>query len=233
MHNVRFPGESGDYRQARDELLKAELDLRRQVAAVAEQRRALPMGGEVPVDYEFEEWDEAVGAPRTVRLSELFEAGKDSLFLYSFMFRPGEHGPLDVPCPLCTSVISGVESSMADITNQINFAVVAKVPIERFRSHALARGWRNLRLLSSANTTYNRDYHAETPDEEQYAMATVFGRRDGKIHHHWSSELWFVPPEPDQNPRHVDFMWPLWAVLDRTPQGRKPDWWPELQYRRR
>ena len=61
-------------------------------------------------------------------------------------------------------------------------------------------------------------------------MATVFSRRDGKIHHRWSSEVWFAPPEPGQNPRHVDFMWPLWGVLDRTPEGRGTDWWPELEY---
>jgi predicted dithiol-disulfide oxidoreductase (DUF899 family) len=46
----------------------------------------------------------------------------------------------------------------------------------------------------------------------------------------WSSELWFVPPEPGQNPRHVDFMWPLWSVLDRTPGGRGESWMPRLSY---
>ena len=35
-------------------------------------------------------------------------------------------------------------------------------------------------------------------------------------------------PEPGQNPRHVDLMWPLWAVLDRTQEGRGTDWWPSL-----
>jgi predicted dithiol-disulfide oxidoreductase (DUF899 family) len=38
------------YRRARDELLRAERDLRRQVEDVAAQRRALPLGGEVPED---------------------------------------------------------------------------------------------------------------------------------------------------------------------------------------
>lgn len=33
-----------------------------------------------------------------------------------------------------------------------------------------------------------------------------------------------------QGSRHVDFMWPLWAVLDRTPAGRDLDWGPELEY---
>ena len=67
LHEVRFPGESDQYRQARDELLKAEIDLRRQVATVAAQRRKLPLGGPVPRDYTFEEWDPGTNAARPVR----------------------------------------------------------------------------------------------------------------------------------------------------------------------
>ena len=59
LHTVRFPGESEQYRQARDELLAAEVDLRRQLEAIAAQRRSLPLGGEIRSDYEFEEWDSA------------------------------------------------------------------------------------------------------------------------------------------------------------------------------
>ena len=231
MTATRFPGETDDYRQACDDLLQAEIELRRHIEAVAAQRRRLPLGGEVPTDYEFDGWDAAANAARPVRLSELFEDGKDTLFLYSFMFIPGEKGlPLEGPCPACTSIIDAIDGAVPHITQQINFAVVAKAPIERFRAHAQSRGWRHARLLSSANNTYNRDYQAEGPDE-QYAMATVFTRRDGRIHHVWSSELWFVPSEPGQNPRHVDFMWPMWSVLDRTPEGRGTDWIPELEYR--
>ncbi|MGZ6643676.1 MAG: DUF899 family protein [Solirubrobacteraceae bacterium] len=230
MHDMRFPGESDAYRRARDELLQAEIDLRRQIEAVAAQRRALPPGGEVTTDYVFDEWHAPTGTVREVRFSELFEAGKDGLFVYSFMFQPGAHGPLDVPCPLCTSVIDSVEGAIRHITQRINFAVVTKTPIERFSAHARARGWRHPRLLSSARTTYNRDYNAETPEEEQFAMATTFERRDGRIFHVWSSELWGVEPEPGQNPRHVDFVWPLWSVLDRTAEGRGADWWPALDY---
>jgi len=49
-----FPGESDEYRGARDELLKAEVDLRASAAAVASQRSRLPLGGMVPEDYAFE-----------------------------------------------------------------------------------------------------------------------------------------------------------------------------------
>jgi predicted dithiol-disulfide oxidoreductase (DUF899 family) len=231
LHDVRFPGESDQYRQARDELLKAEIDLRRQIEAVAARRRRLPLGGLVPHDYTFEEWDASTNAARPVRLSELFEEGKDTLFLYSHMFIPGEAGlPLEEGCPSCTSIIGAIDGEVPDITQRINFAVVAKAPIERFRAHAQSRGWRHARLLSSAHNAYNRDYQAEAPDGAQTPIATVFARREGKIHHFWSSELLLVPMEPGQDMRHVDFMWPLWSVLDRTPEGRGADWRPALDY---
>jgi predicted dithiol-disulfide oxidoreductase (DUF899 family) len=230
LHDVRFPGESDQYRKARQELLKAEIALRRQIEAVAAQRRRLSLGGEVPRDYTFEEWDAGANAARPVRLSDLFEDGKDTLFLYSFMFIPGKKGLLlEEGCPSCTSIIDAIDGAAKHIAQQINFAVVAKAPIERFRAHAQSRGWRHSRLLSSANNTYNHDYHGEGPDG-QSPIATVFVRRDGKIHHFWSSELMLAPSDPGEDPRHVDFMWPLWSVLDTTAEGRGTEWRPELAY---
>jgi len=231
MHDWRVPGESDQYRQARNELLDAEVGLRRQIEAVAAQRRKLPLGGQVETDYVFEEWDDRANAARPVRFSELFEDGKDTLFVYSHMFIPGTKGlPLEEGCPSCTSIIDGMDGTAPHLSQRISFVVVAKVPIEQFRAHAEARGWRHVRLLSSANNTYNRDYRAETPSGEQLPMATVFARRDGQIHHTWSSELFLVPNDPGLDMRHVDFMWPLWTVLDRTPDGRGQDWGAELDY---
>lgn len=46
INGVRFPNESPEYRQARDALLAEEIDLRRHIESVAEQRRALPPGGQ-------------------------------------------------------------------------------------------------------------------------------------------------------------------------------------------
>jgi hypothetical protein len=28
---------------------------------------------------------------------------------------------------------------------------------------------------------------------------------------------------------HIDLMWPLWSVLDLTPEGRGTDWRPTLE----
>jgi predicted dithiol-disulfide oxidoreductase (DUF899 family) len=231
LHSVRFPGESDAYRRARNDLLESEIGLRRQIEAVAAQRRSLPLGGAVATDYPFEESSGEGDGTRTVRLSELFEDGKDTLFLYSFMFNPGASGlPLEAACPHCTSIIDAVDGEAPHICQRVNLAVSAKAPIQRVREHARSRGWRNVRLLSSANTTYNHDYHTESSDAKQDPIATVFVRRDGRIHHFWSSELAFAPTDPGQHPRHVDFIWPLWHVLDHTPEGRGSDWGPRLEY---
>src|ERR1700756_1974437 len=82
-HDMRFPGESEEYRRERNRLLEAEVELRRAQERVAAQRRALPPGGAVPEDYVFESASREGGE---VRLSELFEPSTDTLVLYSFMF---------------------------------------------------------------------------------------------------------------------------------------------------
>jgi predicted dithiol-disulfide oxidoreductase (DUF899 family) len=224
LHETRFPAESDEYRRERDSLLAAEIELRRATEAVAAQRRRLPLGGEVPHDYVFE------SQGGSVRLSELFAPGKDSLLLYSFMFLPDGDNPLGRACPSCTSIIDAVDGSAPHVAQRINLAVAAKVPIKQFAAHARDRGWRNVRLLSAAETTYNGDYHAETDDGSQLPIASVFVRRDGKIHHSWSSELFFGPRDPGEHPRHVDFMWPVWSIFDLTPDGRSADWEPQLSY---
>src|SRR6195256_1589065 len=92
--SLTYPGESAEYRAARDRLLEQEVELRRATEAVAAARRALPPGGAVSEDYVFR-GKGADGAASDVRLSELFAPGKDSLVIYSFMFPrdPGDERP--------------------------------------------------------------------------------------------------------------------------------------------
>lgn len=226
---VRFPGESASYRAARDELLAAERDLRKQVEQVAQLRRKLPLGGELPEDYAFEEGAANLAdttAVVSVKLSDLFRKGIDTLALYNFMYGP----EMKQACPMCTSFLDSLNGTAPHAGQRLNLAVVAKSPIGRIREFARGRGWHNLRLLSSARNTYNRDYHGETADGGQLPIFNVFVRRDGKIYHSYSTELVFAPPEPGQNERHIDMMWPLWNLLDLTPEGRGADWYPRLSY---
>ena len=240
---ITFPGESMEYRAARDRLLQQEIELRRTMEAVAAARRRLPPGGLVPEDYVFQ-GARADGTSGDMRLSELFAPGPDSLAIYSFMFPrdPGDHSPgpaggrtallplHEGPCPSCVALLDQLDGAAEHAGQHINLVVVAKAPLPRIRTFAEERGWRRLTLLSSAANSYNRDYHAETPEGAQRPMLTVF-HRDGKaIRHFWSSELFYAPRDPEQDPRHVGTLEPLWNLFDLTPEGRPLDWTEQLSY---
>jgi predicted dithiol-disulfide oxidoreductase (DUF899 family) len=217
-----FPNESPEYRAARDRLLEAEVELKRHTEAVAAMRRELPPGGVVPQDYVFGHDD------GEVRLSELFGPEHDTLVIYSFMYGP----EAERPCPSCTSILDSLDGAAPHLAQRVALAVVAKSPSPRIRAFALERGWRHLRLLSSAKNDYNRDYQAETSDGSQMPILNVFTRRDGEVRHFWATELLYAPLDAGQEPRHVDFIWPIWNVLDATPEGRGTDWSPRLEYER-
>jgi predicted dithiol-disulfide oxidoreductase (DUF899 family) len=40
------------------------------------------------------------------------------------------------------------------------------------------------------------------------------------VRHFWATELLYAPWDADQQPRHLDSIWPLWHVLEMTPDGR-------------
>ena len=227
-HKIRFPGETQAYRAARDKLLDAELELRRATERVAAQRRTLPLGGEVPEDYVFHEVAGAYGKgkKRDVQMSDLFEKGRDTLVLYNFMYGPR----MKRPCPFCTSIIDSLDGAARHVTQRVNLAVVAKSPIERIREFAKERGWRHVRLLSSEGSTYNHDYQGENGDGDQMPAMNVFVRKNGKVFHSWNTELMFAPSDPGQDMRHVDIIWPVWNLLDLTPEGRGEKWGPKLSY---
>lgn len=240
---ITLPGESVEYRAARDRLLEQELELRRVMEEVAVARRELPPGGPVKLDYVFQGAG-PTGAPTDVPLSGLFEPGKDSLLIYSMMFprdpddqtpgpRDGETARLPLvegPCPSCAAFLDQLDGAAEHAGQHVNVAVVAKTELPRLLAFGRERGWRRLRLLSSAGNTYNADYFAQTPGGVQRPMLTVFRRdRDG-IRHFWSSELLYAPSEPGQEPRHVGTLEPLWNLFDLTPEGRPDDWVEQFSY---
>jgi predicted dithiol-disulfide oxidoreductase (DUF899 family) len=241
-----FPGESPEYRAARDRLLAQEINLRRTMEAVAVARRALPPGGLVPKDYVFDGLD-SNGAPAKVKLSELFASGKDALVIYNFMFprhpkddRPGPREGATAklkreegPCPSCVAFLDQLEGAAMHVQQHVNFVVIAKAPLERLITFAKERGWRNLRFFSAAGNTFKRDYHAETPEGFQMPMMTVFHRHGDEIRHFWSSEMLYAPTDSGQDPRHSGTLEPLWNMLDLTPEGRPSDWQEQLDYRER
>ena len=217
-----FPGESPGYREARDQLLRQETELRALTESVAQARRALPHGGILAEDYVFDTAD----GPR--RFGELF-GEHDSLVVYSMMFPASceERGP----CPSCTSFLDAFDGAARHVTQRVAVAVAARAPITDLLAHGTRRGWRHLQLVSSAGHDYNRAYRAETDDgTQQLPMLNVF-RRDGTtIRHFWGSELMYADAEPGQDPRHCDTIDPQWNLFDFCPDGRGTDWYPALSY---
>lgn len=235
--SVRFPGESSDYREARERLLESEARLKQLTEQVSAQRRALPVGGAVVEDYVFESG--ADGSP--VRFSELFESDRNTLVIYNMMFprwaddpRAGAPGgttallPLvEQPCPSCTSVVDGLEGAAFHLAERINLVVVAKADADRLGTYARERRWRTIRAVSSKNNTFNRDYHAETADGVQIPLLHVFTQDDDGIHHRWTSEQVFARGDSSA----MDAIWPIFGALDLTPDGRGDlAAYPSLQY---
>ncbi|MBX4906675.1 MULTISPECIES: DUF899 family protein [Rhizobium] len=218
-NGVRFPNESEQYRIARDALLAEEIELRRHIERVARQRRALPPGGEVKKDYRFE------GAGGPISFSELF-AGKDTLIVYSYMFGPER----ERPCPMCTSLLSAWDGEVPDIQQRAALAVVARSPIGKLLAFKKERGWHHLPLYSDTTGDYSRDYHAIGKGGGDDPAYNVFTRRDGTIRHFWSQEMGDVTSDPGEDPRGAPDLMPLWTLIDTTPEGRAPDWYPKLSY---
>ena len=222
IHEKNFPGESDEYREARDNLLEAEMALRKQVEAVAEMRRGLPAGGAISEDYEFVE----CGSNASVKLSEFFSEGKNSLIVYSLMYGPDAENA----CPMCTCLLDGLNGISPHVADRANFVVIAKSPAKKIQSWAEGMGWGNLKILSSETNSYNSDYFAEDEKGNQWPCINVFSKIGATVHHSWAAELFFALDEENQHARHADAIWPIWNMFDLTPEGRPQDWFPQISY---
>ncbi len=200
-----------------------EIELRRHIERVAEQRRRLPRGGEVNKQYEFE------GENGRASFADLF-GDKNTLVVYSYMFGPQR----ERPCPMCTSLLSAWDGEVPDIQQRVALAVVARSPIERLKAFKRERGWHYLPLFSDISGEFSRDYHALTKDGGDDAAFNVFTRRQESngqaIRHFWGGEMNGASADPGQDPRGAPDLMPIWTILDVTPEGRGTDWYPKLSY---
>jgi predicted dithiol-disulfide oxidoreductase (DUF899 family) len=227
-----FPNETAAYREARDRLLAAEIELKDARERVAEMRRALPAGPAVSTRYVFQEGPRDLGrdAPVSeVTLDGLFAGAHDNLILINYMYGPHD----EAPCPMCTMWADGYDAVAPHLEQRAGFALVAAVELERLRAIARERGWRNIRLLSSHGTSFNRDYRSENDEGNPTPGVTVFRREpDGTLRLHYYTEMMVAgrtPPIPGQNERGIDLFTPVWNLLDLLPEGRG-DWYPSLSY---
>ena len=215
-----YPNDSAEHLQAATALLAEEIELRRHIERVAAQRRALPLGGEPPA-YDFVDEN-----GRTVGLADLF--GKhDTLVTYFWMFGPQR----ERPCPMCTSFLGSLDTPSHDITQRVALAVLGRSPVARQLAFARERGWRHLRFFQVGDD-FARDYRGLAQNGDEWGALDVWVKRDGKVFHFYGGQLGGGTEDPGQDPRGAPDPTPLWNMLDLTPEGRGPDWYPKLDYPR-
>ena len=215
-----FPGESPDYAKAREALLAEEIEVRRHVTRVAEQRQALPPGPVIERDYRFRD-----GNGEEVGLADLF-GDHDTLVTYFWMYGPQR----ERPCPMCTNFLGGVNGNARDIQQRASMKILGRSSVERQRAFAVDRGWRDLDFVQTVGDDYADDLGL-LDDEGNESPALVVFQKDGDaVRLFYSAEMPFEAADPGQDPRTAPDISPLWNVLDLTPEGRGTDWYPKVEY---
>ena len=126
-----FPGASPDYLEARRALLEAEIEFRRHMTRLTEQRRALPPGPVIARDYRFKD-EQGFDAG----LHDLF-GDKDTLVTYFWMYGPQR----ERPCPMCTNWLGAVNGNAADIKQRVALKILGRSSVSRQYAFAQERGW--------------------------------------------------------------------------------------------
>lgn len=215
-----FPGESAAYREARRALLAEEIEFRRHMTRVTEQRRALPDGPVIDKDYRFKDADGA-----EVGLADLF-GDKAALVSYFWMYGPQR----ERPCPMCTNWLGAVAGNAADIGQRVALKIFGRSTVERQLAFAEERGWRGLEFVQTVGDDYARDLGLLNEDGSENPALVVFKRDGDQVRLFWASEMTLEMADPGQDPRDAPDVAALWSILDLTPGGRGTDWYPKLSY---
>jgi predicted dithiol-disulfide oxidoreductase (DUF899 family) len=211
----------------REELLKREKAHTRMGDELARQRRELPW---VRVDkpYRFDTDDGAAS------LAELFD-GRSQLLVYHFMFGPS----YQAGDPVNSSIADTLDAQLPHLqARDVTPLLVSQAPLEKLQAYKRRMGWR-LGWVSSADTDFNVDYGASTPQGDQVIVPpqdglppivaqnaaaagtdiggyltqapalSVFVLRDGVVYQSYGTS-W----------RGVEVLMGYYPVLDRMPKGR-------------
>src|SRR6478752_1685395 len=215
-----FPGSSAEYDAARQALLAEEIEFRRHVTRMVEQRQALPPGPVIEKDYRFKD-------------EQGFEAGlidlfgdKDTLVTYFWMYGPQR----ERPCPMCTNLLGALNGNAADIKQRVALKVLGRSPVGRQYAFAQERGWRDLNFVQTVGDDYAKDIGVLRPDGSEYPALIVYRRDGDQVRLFWAGEMTGEMADPGQDPRGAPDIASLWSILDLTPGGRGTDWYPKLQY---
>jgi len=215
-----FPGESAEYRKAREALVAEEIEFRRHMTRLTEQRRALPLGPAIEKNYRFKD---ANGSE--LGFLDLF-GRHNALVTYFWMFGPQR----ERPCPMCTNWLGAVNGNAAVIKQRVALKVLGRSPVSRQIAFAQERGWRDLDFVQTIGDNYAKDIGVLKSDGSEWAAITVFKRDGDEVRLFWAAEMTSEMADPGEDPRLAPDIASLWSILDLTPDGRGKDWYPKLSY---
>ncbi|WP_027527385.1 DUF899 family protein [Bradyrhizobium sp. Ec3.3] len=215
-----FAGESPEYRTAREALVAEEIEFRRHMTRLSEQRRSLPPGPVIEKDYRFKDANGSESG-----LMDLF-GRHNALVTYFWMFGPQR----ERPCPMCTNWLGAVNGNAADIKQRVALKVLGRSPVPRQLAFAQERGWRNLDFVQTIGDDYAKDIGSLKGDGSEWPAITVFKRDGDKVRLFWAAEMTADMADPGEDPRLAPDVASLWSILDLTPDGRGKDWYPKLSY---
>ncbi|MET7614532.1 DUF899 family protein [Streptomyces seoulensis] len=135
------------WRAAREELRRKERAVERARAALAAERRRLPMA-EVADTYVFE------GGDGKATLLDLF-GDRAQLVVHHFMFAPEQ----DTGCPCCAVLLDQIGPLAHLRARDTAFAAVSRAPFTRLLPFKARMGW-TVPWYSSGESDFNRDFEA-------------------------------------------------------------------------
>lgn len=217
----RFANESAAYAKAREALLAEEIEVRRHIGRLAKQNRELPEGPEVAASWKF-----VSPTGGDVGLADMFGA-HDTLVLYHWMYGPERNRP----CPMCTNLLGPLAANAADLKQRVALAVVSRSKVERMIAFAVERGWRDLPFYQAVGDEFSIAIGGyDTESKWEMPVLMVLKKNGDKVHLHWMGETTREMADPGEDPRGAVDISPLWNILDLTPAGRDPKWYPKLSY---
>jgi predicted dithiol-disulfide oxidoreductase (DUF899 family) len=205
-----------EWQAASDDLLAKEKEATKASAALAAERRRLPM---VLIDKEYV----FQGPEGDATLLDLFE-GRRQLILYHFMFGPNQ----DAGCDGCSMFVDQVGHLAHIHARDTSFVLVSRAPLPKLEAYKRRMGW-TIPWYSSFDSDFNVDFgrSPETPQPDVYQDGERFGLsvflRDGESVY----RTYFTTQ------RGVEALGSVWSFLDRTPLGRQETWedspegWPQ------
>jgi predicted dithiol-disulfide oxidoreductase (DUF899 family) len=134
-------------------------------------------------------------------------------------------------CPMCTNLLGPLAAFAADLRQNVALAVVSRSKVERMVAFGVERGWRDLPFYQAVGDDFSvaiGGFDVEKRSENPVLM--VLRKKGPQVRLHWMGETTMEMADPGEDPRGAVDIAPLWNILDLTPEGRDPKWYPRLSY---